>query len=104
MLPSFLALFACDAVGLSAFLFTAIDVLVVVAAAVVVLVAAAAAFVDVMGFIVAETGFTGAISTFSGDLSKVLNTKMKKHSLNIFFLPFEREQGFLFVCDTEVFN
>ena len=74
MLPSFLALFACDAVGLSAFLFSATDVLVVVAAAAVVaVVTAAAVFVDEMGFIVA--GFTGAISTFSGDLSEVLNTK-----------------------------
>jgi len=73
VLPSFLALFECDPVGVSAFLFTAIDVLVVEEAVAVVVVAVDEAdFVVVMGFIVAETGFTGAISTFSGVLSEVL--------------------------------
>ena len=69
MLPSFLALLLCD-VGVSAFLFTAMVVAVVVAAvADAVVVVVEAAFAAVMGFIVAETVFTGSISTFSGVLS-----------------------------------
>lgn len=75
MLPSFLALLECDDAGVSAFLFTAMDELVVVAAA-----AAEADFVAVMGFIVAETGFTGAISTFSGVLSEVLKEQYKTNT------------------------
>lgn len=77
MLPSFLALLECDDVGVSAFLFTAMDELVVVAAAAA---AAEADFVAVMGFIVAETGFTGAISTFSGVLSEVLKEQYKTNT------------------------
>lgn len=81
VLPSFLALFECDPVGVSAFLFTAIDVLEVVEAAAVVVVAVDEAdFVVVMGFIVAETGFTGAISTFSGVLSEVLKTEQTERT------------------------
>lgn len=69
VLPSFLARLECGVDGASDFLFTAIDVAVVVAADVVV---AEAGFVAVMGFIVAETGFTEAISTFSGVFSEPL--------------------------------
>lgn len=76
MLPSFLARFEWDAVGVSAFLFTATDVLVVEAADVVA--AVEEVFTGVMGFIVAETGLTEAISTFSGALSEVLITKQKR--------------------------
>lgn len=75
MLPSFLARLECGVDGVSAFLFTAIEVAVVVAADVVV---AEAGFVAVMGFIVAETGFTEAISTFSGDFSETLTTDQKR--------------------------
>ena len=75
MLPSFLARLECGVDGVSAFLFTAIDVAVVVAADVVV----EAGFVAVMGFIVAETGFTEAISTFSGVFSEPLTTDEKRN-------------------------
>ena len=75
MLPSFLARLECGVDGASAFLFTAIDVAVVVAADVVV----EAGFVAVMGFIVAETGFTEAISTFSGVFSEPLTTDQKRN-------------------------
>lgn len=75
MLPSFLARLECGVDGVSAFLFTAIDVAVVVAADVVV---AETGFVAVMGFIVAETGFTEAISTFSGIFSEPLTTDQKR--------------------------
>ena len=75
MLPSFLARFECDAVGVSAFLFTETVVAVVVAADAV---EEEADFVAVMGFIVAETGFTGTISTFSGVLSEILKMKQRK--------------------------
>ena len=69
-LPSFLALLLCDVVGASAFLFTAMVVAVVVAAVTdAVVVVVEAAFAAVMGFMVAETVFTGRISTFSGVLS-----------------------------------
>ena len=76
MLPSFLARLECGVDGASDFLFTAIDVAVVVAADVVV---AEAGFVAVMGFIVAETGFTEAISTFSGVFSEPLTTNQKRN-------------------------
>ena len=75
VLPSFLARLECGVDGVSAFLFTAIDVAVVVAADVVV----EAGFVAVMGFIVAETGFTEAISTFSGVFSEPLTTDQKRN-------------------------
>ena len=78
MLPSFLALLDWDVEGLSDFLFTAMVVAVVVAAvteAVVVVVEADLA--AVMGFMVAETGFTARISTFSGVLSLDLKRKDK---------------------------
>jgi len=77
VLPSFLALLLC-VVGVSAFLFTAMVVAVVVAAvsdAVVVVVEAA--FAAVMGFMVAETVFTGRISTFSGVLFFDLKKKKR---------------------------
>lgn len=75
VLPSFLARLECGVDGVSPFLFTAIDVAVVVAADVVV----EAGFVAVMGFIVAETGFTEAISTFSGVFSEPLTTDQKRN-------------------------
>ena len=76
VLPSFLARLDCDVVGVSAFLFTAIVVAVVVAEVTEAVVAGAeAGFVAVMGFMVAETGLTGRISTFSGVLSLDLKTK-----------------------------
>lgn len=73
-LPSFLALLLWDVVGASDFLFTAMVVAVVVAAVTdAVVVVVEAAFAAVMGFMVAETVFTGRISTFSGVLSIDLN-------------------------------
>ena len=61
---------------MSAFLFTAMVVAVVLEAVTdAVVVVVEAAFVAVMGFMVAETVFTGRISTFSGVLFLDLNTE-----------------------------
>ena len=92
MLPSFLALLACDAVWVSDFLFTATVVLVVVAADVDVDVVDeldGGLTDDIMGFIVVvDTGFTDAISTFSAALSAMLlNTEYKQIHFIFMFQP-----------------
>lgn len=92
MLPSFLARLECDDVGVSAFLFTAMVVAVVEAAVTeAVVVDVEAAFAAVMGFIVAETAFTGKLSTFSGVLALDLKLKCRRNiliktSLHSYFL------------------
>ena len=85
-LPSFLARLDCDVVGVSDFLFTAI-VAAVVDAEVEdnVVVGVEAGLVAVMGFMVADTGFTARISALSGVLSFDLETKKNICYYNFFF-------------------
>ena len=82
MLPSFLARLECDDVGVSAFLFTAMVVAVVEAAVTeAVVVDVEAAFAAVKGFMVAETAFTGKLSTFSGVLALDLKLHCERNLL-----------------------
>ena len=72
--------------GVSDFLFTAIVVAVVDAEVEdTVVVGVEVGLVAVIGFIVADTGFTARISALSGVLSFDLNTK-EEHLLLVFFL------------------
>lgn len=72
--------------GVSDFLFTAIVVAVVDAEVEdTVVVGVEVGLVAVMGFMVADTGFTARISALSGVLSFDLNTK-EEHLLLVFFL------------------
>ena len=86
LLPSFLARLDCDDVGVSDFLFTAIVVAVVDAEVEdTVVVGVEVGLVAVMGFMVADTGFTARISALSGVLSFDLNTKEEQLLLVFFF-------------------